>query len=152
MESRTAIVVDLSCPSLTLQQLSTTRKSFANIVAGAFTPMLAKYTKSFNLVDTLSVGVDRIQRNFEPMQRQVENWRETQIIDARAKLIFYSAFVEASWTLPRACCPKFIGRTSSHNTRSSRREPCGASPTRSKYSIRFRYSYASRSLHRKSSE
>jgi hypothetical protein len=27
-----------------------------------FTPVLAKHTKSFNLVDTLSVGVDRIQR------------------------------------------------------------------------------------------
>jgi len=39
-----------------------------------FTPVLAKHTKSFNLIDTLSVGVDRIQRNFEPM-RQVETWR-----------------------------------------------------------------------------
>jgi hypothetical protein len=26
-----------------------------------FTPVLAKHTKSFNLIDTLSVGVDRIQ-------------------------------------------------------------------------------------------
>jgi hypothetical protein len=38
-----------------------------------------KHTKSFNLIDTLSVGVDRIQRNFEPLQRQVELWRKTQI-------------------------------------------------------------------------
>jgi len=59
-----------------------------------FTPVLAKHTKSFNLVDTLSVGVDRIQRNFEPMQRQVESWRQTQITYAQAKLIFYSAFVD----------------------------------------------------------
>ncbi len=29
--------------------------------SGDFTPVLAKHTKSFNLVDTLSVGVDRIQ-------------------------------------------------------------------------------------------
>jgi len=43
-----------------------------NIVPSVFTPVLAKHTKSFNLVDTLSVGVvDRIQRNFEPLQRQV---------------------------------------------------------------------------------
>ena len=48
----------------------------------------------FNLIDTLSVGVDRIQRNFEPMQRQVESWRQTQITAAQAKLIFYSAFVD----------------------------------------------------------
>src|SRR5579864_5556297 len=47
--------------------------------SGDFTPVLAKHTKSFNLIDTLSVGVDRIQRNFEPLQRQVELWRKTQI-------------------------------------------------------------------------
>src|SRR6202035_2374700 len=39
--------------------------------SGEFTPVLAKHTKSFNLIDTLAVGVDRMQRNFEPMQRQV---------------------------------------------------------------------------------
>lgn len=56
-----------------------------------FTPILAKHSKSFNLIDTLAVGVDRIQRNFEPMQRQVEQWRSTQITDQRAKLILYEA-------------------------------------------------------------
>jgi hypothetical protein len=60
---------------------------FGNIVSGVFTPVLAKHTKSFNLIDTLSVGVDRIQRNFEPLQRQVETWRKTQITDNTAKLI-----------------------------------------------------------------
>jgi hypothetical protein len=33
---------------------------------------LAKHNKSFNLIDTLAAGVDRIQRNFEPLQGQVE--------------------------------------------------------------------------------
>ena len=65
-----------------------------NILSGVFTPVLAKHTKSFNLIDTLSVGVDRIQRNFEPLQRQVETWRQTQITDDTAKLILYSAFVD----------------------------------------------------------
>jgi hypothetical protein len=37
-----------------------------------FTPVLAKHTKSFDLIDTLAVGVDRIQRGFEPMRQQVE--------------------------------------------------------------------------------
>src|SRR6478609_11168362 len=55
--------------------------------SGDFTPVLAKHTKSFNLVDTLSVGVDRIQRNFEPLQRQVELWRKTQINDDTTRLI-----------------------------------------------------------------
>ena len=52
---------------------------FGNIVPGVFTPVLAKHTKSFNLIDTLSVGVDRIQRSFEPMQQQVEQWRSSQL-------------------------------------------------------------------------
>ena len=52
---------------------------------------MAKHTKSFSLVDTLSVGGACIERNFEPKQRQVESWRQTQITDAQAKLIFYPA-------------------------------------------------------------
>ena len=71
-----------------------------------FTPVLAKHTKSFNLVDTLSVGVDRIQRNFEPMQRQVEGWRQMQITDAQAKLIFYSAFVDGELDAPKSLLPE----------------------------------------------
>jgi hypothetical protein len=52
---------------------------FENIVTGVFTPVLAKHTKSFNLIDTLAVGADRIQRGFEPMRRQVDDWRHAQI-------------------------------------------------------------------------
>jgi hypothetical protein len=37
-----------------------------------FTPVLAKHSKSFSLIDCISVGVDRMQRNFEPMRKQVE--------------------------------------------------------------------------------
>jgi len=67
---------------------------------------LAKHTKSFNLVDTLSVGVDRIQRNCEPLQRQVETWRKTQITDETAKLIFYSAFIDGKLEVPRSLLPE----------------------------------------------
>jgi len=70
--------------------------------AGDFTPVLAKHTKSFNLIDTLAVGVDRIQRSFEPMRRQVEEWRQSQITDERAKLILYSAFVDGKLEAPRS--------------------------------------------------
>ena len=70
--------------------------------SGEFTPVLAKHTKSFNLIDTLSVGVDRIQRNFEPMRRQVESWRQTQVTDAQAKLIFYAAFIDGKLDAPKS--------------------------------------------------
>jgi len=73
--------------------------------SGDFQPVLAKHTKSFRLIDTLSVGVDRIQRNFEPMRRQVETWRETQISDKQSKLIFYAAFVEGKLEAPKSLLP-----------------------------------------------
>src|SRR5256885_11118203 len=74
--------------------------------SGDFTPVLAKHSKSFNLIDTLAVGVDRIQRNFEPMERQVESWRKTQISDEQAKLVLYSAFVDGKLDAPRSLLPE----------------------------------------------
>jgi hypothetical protein len=70
--------------------------------AGDFTPVLAKHSKAFSLIDCVSVGVDRMQRNFEPMQRQVEQWRQSQISDERAKLILYSAFIDGRLDAPKS--------------------------------------------------
>jgi hypothetical protein len=81
---------------------SSAELELGNIVPGVFTPVLAKHSKIFNLIDTLGVGVDRIQRNFEPMQRQVEHWRQAQITDERAKLILYAAFVDGKLDAPRS--------------------------------------------------
>jgi hypothetical protein len=78
---------------------------FGNFVPGVFTPVLAKHTKQFSLTDALSVGLDRIQSNFEPMQRQVEHWRQAQITDTTARLIFYSAFIDGKLEAPRSLLP-----------------------------------------------
>lgn len=61
---------------------------------GDFTPVLAKHTKHLSLVDILAVGVERMQRNFEPMRKQVEFWKGTRLLDEAAKLVIYRAFVE----------------------------------------------------------
>lgn len=74
--------------------------------SGDFTPVLAKHSRSFNLIDTLAVGVDRIQRNFEPIAKQVEGWRQAQITDDRAKLILYEAFVEGKLEAPKGLLPE----------------------------------------------
>src|SRR5437660_12827270 len=95
--------------------------------SGDFTPVLAKHSKSFNLIDTLAVGVDRIQRNFEPMQRQVESWRNAQISDEQAKLVPYSAFVDGKLDAPRSLLPTVT--ISGRSTRNSRRARCGAYQT-----------------------
>jgi hypothetical protein len=68
---------------------------------GDFTPVLAKHTKHLSLVDVLSIGVDRIQRNFEPMKKQLEAWKATQIPDETAKLVIYRAFVEGELEAPK---------------------------------------------------
>ena len=56
-----------------------------------FTPVLAKHSKSFSLIDCISVGVDRMQRNFEPMRKQVEAWQRSELTDVTAKVVIYEA-------------------------------------------------------------
>jgi hypothetical protein len=68
---------------------------------GDFTPVLAKHTNRLSLKDTLSVGVDRMQRNFEPMRQQVEAWKASRLSDDNAKLTIYRAFVEGKLDAPR---------------------------------------------------
>jgi hypothetical protein len=56
---------------------------------GDYTAVLAKHSKNWSLEDSLAIGVDRMQRNFEPMRRQVEKWRASQISPVAAELIIY---------------------------------------------------------------
>ena len=72
-----------------------------NIVPGVFSPVLAKHSKSFSLIDCVAVGVDRMQRNFEPMRRQVEAWQRSELTDVTAKVVIYGAFVEAKLEAPK---------------------------------------------------
>jgi hypothetical protein len=53
--------------------------------SGEFTPLLAKHSKSFSLIDCIPVGVDRMQRNFEPMRKQVEAWQRRELTDSQRK-------------------------------------------------------------------
>jgi|ERR1039458_8178971 hypothetical protein len=76
-------------------------RRFGNIVPCVYSPVLAKHSKHLSFVDAITVGVDRMQRNFEPMRRQVEGGRQFQLTDDRAKLIVYRAFVEAELDAPK---------------------------------------------------
>jgi hypothetical protein len=68
---------------------------------GVFTPVLAKHSKSFSLIDCISVGVDRMQRSFEPMRKQVEAWQRSELTDVTAKVVIYEAFVEGELEAPK---------------------------------------------------
>jgi len=63
--------------------------------------VLAKHAKSFSLIDCVSVGVDRMQRNVEPMRNQVESWQRSELTDVTAKVVIYEAFVEGKLEPPK---------------------------------------------------
>jgi hypothetical protein len=42
-----------------------------------------------------------MQRNFEPMRKQVEAWQRSEIMDVSAKVIIYEAFVEGKLEAPK---------------------------------------------------
>ncbi len=94
-------------PLLVAGQKSSSRKSnltepeFGDIATGAFTPVLAKHSKSFSLIDCISVGVDRMQRNFDPMRKQVEAWQRSELTDVTAKVVIYEAFIEGRLEAPK---------------------------------------------------
>jgi hypothetical protein len=69
--------------------------------SGDFTPVLAKYSKSFSLIDCISVGVDRMQRNFEPTRKQLETWQRSELTDVSVKVVICAAFVEGQLDAPK---------------------------------------------------
>lgn len=68
---------------------------------GDFSPVLAKHSKHFSLVDAISLGIDRMQRSFEPMRQQVAQWRSSQLSDVQARLTIYRAFIQGELEVPR---------------------------------------------------
>jgi hypothetical protein len=68
---------------------------------GDYSPVLAKHSKHFSLENALSIGADRMQRNFDPMRQQVERWRVLQLSAESAKLTIYRAFIEGDLEVPR---------------------------------------------------
>lgn len=67
---------------------------------GDFSPVLAKHTASMNLIDLVSVGVDRMQRNFAPLRGQVEYWQNAELQPNHARLAIYEAFLEGGMKIP----------------------------------------------------
>jgi hypothetical protein len=60
-----------------------------NVIPGVFTPVLAKHSKSFSLIDCISAGVDRMQRNFEPMRRAGGASQRIELSEVTAKVVTY---------------------------------------------------------------
>src|SRR5581483_7799262 len=68
---------------------------------GDYAPVMRKHTKNVELEAILAVAVDEMQRNFEPMRRQIDFFRGCDLSDSRAKLIIYDAFLGGAAGLPK---------------------------------------------------
>lgn len=70
---------------------------------GEFFAIAKKHSKHLlaNLVDSIAIGVDRVQRHFEPMTEQVNAWQNHQLPDIEAKAIIYRAFIEDAVAAPK---------------------------------------------------
>jgi hypothetical protein len=42
-----------------------------------------------------------MQRSFDPMRKQVENWQRSELTDVTAKVVIYEAFVEGRLEAPK---------------------------------------------------
>jgi hypothetical protein len=72
-------------------------RSFGSIVAGVYTPVLAKHSKNFSLEDRLAIGVDRMQRNFGPLKQEVEEWQAQKLSAASAKPLISRRSSRTNW-------------------------------------------------------
>lgn len=66
---------------------------------GDFNPLLAKHTKGLDLIEAVSLGVDRIHRGFTPLKRAIETKRLTELTDDEARILIYQAFLEEKFPI-----------------------------------------------------
>ena len=66
---------------------------------GDFNPLLAKHTKGLDLIEAVSLGVDRIHRGFKPLERAIQTKRLMQITDDDARVLIYQAFLEEKFPI-----------------------------------------------------
>jgi hypothetical protein len=67
----------------------------------AYSLRCAKHSKPFSLIDCISVGVDRMQRNFEPVRKQVKTWQRSKLTDVTVKVVIHEALVEGKPDAPK---------------------------------------------------
>jgi hypothetical protein len=70
---------------------------------GGFMAITRKHSKTLEagLQDVLALGVDRVQRQFEPMLDQVDAWRNHSLSDLAAKSVIYDAFIREGVDAPK---------------------------------------------------
>lgn len=67
---------------------------------GDFTPLLTKHTHNVQLLDQVSIAIDRVQRQWPALTDEIDRWKNKRISDKEAKEIIYNAFVERRLKAP----------------------------------------------------
>ncbi len=68
-------------------------------LSGDFKPLLAKHSKNFDLIESLALGVDRIQRNWQPLRDRIDFMRNYNLDSNEARMIIYTAFMSNKFPL-----------------------------------------------------
>ena len=61
---------------------------------GDFAPLLAKHSKNFDLTEALAIGVDRLQRKWQPLKEAINCKRNFELTLQEAQIITYRLFTE----------------------------------------------------------
>ncbi|KAF0242485.1 MAG: hypothetical protein FD167_3870 [bacterium] len=72
---------------------------------GDFVPIKVKHSQKLELSECVSIGVDRMQRNFKPLQNQVEKWKGEFVSNDEARSIMFEALVDKKLPLPITLLP-----------------------------------------------
>jgi hypothetical protein len=73
---------------------------------GEFMPVTKKHTKHLDVIDVVNGAVDKAQRHFEPMKRQIDVWRGYSLPDSRARNVIYDAFITGELDAPARLAAK----------------------------------------------
>ena len=66
-------------------------------MSGDFKPLAAKHTRNFDLIDALSIGVDRLQRGWEPLREKSPSCARKILPITTAQALIYRAFTEGKF-------------------------------------------------------
>ncbi|HXG56139.1 MAG TPA: hypothetical protein VNJ03_12235 [Vicinamibacterales bacterium] len=74
---------------------------------GDFFAIAKRHSKKLmdEFIDTVSIGVDRVQRHFVPIQERVNAWQNHQLPDIEAQSIIYRAFIAGELEAPKHLAP-----------------------------------------------
>jgi len=68
---------------------------------GDFMAVSRKHSKNVDIQEVIAVGVDRAQRHFEPMKKQINAWQGHELPDIQARNVIYDAFIAGNLDAPR---------------------------------------------------